>query len=138
MHFSLICSTCRKNFPLFSSFMTCHRVCNQGNTTGVISGAGTAYPSDTSEFIPGFQWGSCYSIFRFTCNECRSLFVLLYFFFWPLCCLFFCLLVIVLSVLLRFTDSDYPFCIIKLFLDLGVILDSLNRSILREYVLSMV
>jgi hypothetical protein len=35
-----------------------------------------------------------------------------------LCCLFFCLflLVIVLSVLLRYKDSDYPFGIFKLFL----------------------
>jgi hypothetical protein len=35
-------------------------------------------------------------------------------------CLSFCtffLLAIVLSVLLRYTDSDYPFCIFKLFLD---------------------
>jgi hypothetical protein len=31
----------------------------------------------------------CYSIFRFMCMFCRSLFVLLYFFFWPLCCLSF-------------------------------------------------
>jgi hypothetical protein len=37
---------------------------------------------------------------------CRSLFVLLYFF--PLA--------IVLSVLLRYTDSDYPFGIFKFFL----------------------
>ena len=65
------------------------------------------------------------------------MFVLLYFFFWPLCCLFFfdirilitplvssnssCpfvlfLLAIVLSVLLRYTDSDYHFGIFKLFL----------------------
>jgi hypothetical protein len=36
---------------------------------------------------------------------CRSLFFLLYFFFWPLRCL-----------LLRYTDSDYPFGIFKLFL----------------------
>ena len=41
------------------------------------------------------------------CFVCRSLFVLLYFFFF---------LVIVLSVLLRYTDSDYPFGIFKLFL----------------------
>ena len=34
------------------------------------------------------------------CMFCRSLLVLLYFFFW---------LAIVLSVLLRYTDSDYPF-----------------------------
>jgi hypothetical protein len=51
---------------------------------------------------------------------CRPLFVLLSFFFWPLYCLFFFdlrllitslwyLLAIVLSVLLRFTASDYPF-----------------------------
>ena len=38
-------------------------------------------------------------IFSFMCMFFRSLFVLLYFFF----------LAIVLSVLLRFTDSDYPF-----------------------------
>jgi hypothetical protein len=43
------------------------------------------------------------------CVVCSSLF-------WPLCCLFFCLLAIVLSVLLRFTDYDYPFAIFKLFL----------------------
>ena len=51
-----------------------------------------------------FSEGSCYSIFSFMCMFCRSLFVLL-------------LLAIVLSVL-RFTDSDYPFSIFKLFLDL--------------------
>jgi len=39
------------------------------------------------------------------CMFCRSLFVLLYFF----------LLLNVLSVLLRYMDSDYPFGIFKLF-----------------------
>jgi len=39
------------------------------------------------------------------CMFCSSLFVPLYFF----------LLAIVMSVLLRFTDSDYPFGIFKLF-----------------------
>jgi len=39
------------------------------------------------------------------CMFCRSLFVILYFF----------LFVIVLSVLLEFTYSDYPFGIFKLF-----------------------
>jgi hypothetical protein len=38
---------------------------------------------------PVFNGGPCYSIIRFICMFCRSLFVLLYFFFWPLCCLFF-------------------------------------------------
>ena len=31
--------------------------------SGATSGAGTAYPSGAPEFIPGFEWGSCYSIF---------------------------------------------------------------------------
>ena len=89
-----------------------HRVCNLINTTGATSGAGTAYPSCVHT---QFLWGSCYSIVSFMCMFCRSLFVLFFFFFYPLCCLFFCLLSIVLSVLLRYTDSDYPFGIFKLF-----------------------
>ena len=76
-------------FPVLCSFMTYHRVCNQINTTGVTSRAGTAYPSATPEFTPGFQRGSCSSIFSFICMFCRSLVVLLYFFCWPLFCLFF-------------------------------------------------
>ena len=52
---------------------------------------------------PVFQWGSCYSIFSFICMFCRFVLVLF-------------LLAIVLSVLLRYTDSDYPFVIFKLFL----------------------
>jgi hypothetical protein len=43
------------------------------------------------------------------CMFCRSLFVPLYLF----------LLAIVLSVLLRYTDSDFPFGIFKLFLDVS-------------------
>ena len=105
---------CRKPFPVLSSFMTYHRVCDQINTTGATSRAGTAYPSGT----PTFQWGSCCSIFRFACICCRSLFVLL----------FFCILVIVLSVLLRYTDSDYLFvwslCCL-LFFDIRILITSL-------------
>jgi hypothetical protein len=48
-----------------------------------------AYPSGAPEFIPGFQWGSCYSIFSFMCMFCRSLFVLSSFVCWPLCFLFY-------------------------------------------------
>jgi hypothetical protein len=32
-----------------------HRVCNYINTTGAISGAGTAYPSGVPELIPVFS-----------------------------------------------------------------------------------
>ena len=76
--------------------------CNYVNTTGATSRAGTAYPSGTSEFTPGFQWGSYYSIFSAMCIFCRQLFVLF-------------LLTIVLSLLPRFTDSDYVFGIFKFF-----------------------
>jgi hypothetical protein len=79
-----ICSTCRKHFPVRSSFMTYHRVCCWISTTGATIQAGTAYPSGAHEFTPSFKWGTCYSIFSFICMFCRSLFVLLYFFFWPL------------------------------------------------------
>ena len=62
-------------------------------------GARNVYPSTVPKFTPDVWWGSCCSIFSFLCNF-FSLF----------------LLAIVLPVLLRFTDSDYPFGIFKLFL----------------------
>ena len=57
-------------------------------------------------FLPEhlFQWDPCYSIIILCVMFYRSLFVLFVLF----------LLAIELSVLLRFTDSDYPFGIIKL------------------------
>jgi type II secretory pathway component PulF len=42
------------HFPVLSSFMTYHRICNYINTMGVTSGAGIAYPSGAPEFTPGF------------------------------------------------------------------------------------
>ena len=44
---------CHKLFPVLSLFMTYHRVCEWINTTGVTSGAGTAYP--LHEFTPGLS-----------------------------------------------------------------------------------
>ena len=99
-----IFATCGKHFPVLSSFMTYHKVCNQINTTGATGGAGTAYPSRAPEFTPGFQLGSCYSIFSFMCMFCRSLFVLLSFLFWPLCCLSF----------FWFTNFDQPFNMLEI------------------------
>jgi len=49
-----IWSTCRKHFPVLSSFMAYHRVCNWINKTGVTSRVGTAYPFWTPELTPGF------------------------------------------------------------------------------------
>jgi hypothetical protein len=68
---------------------------------------------DHIKFIPGFS--SCYSIFSFMC---RSLFVLFPFH-----------LAIVLSVR-RSTDSDYPFCVFKLFLQ--IILFDLRLLLLQN------
>ena len=96
-----ICSTCRKHFPVLSSFT----ICNQINTTGATSGAGTAYPSVAPEFTLSLQWGSCYSIFSFICMLCRSLFVLLFIFFWPLCCLFFFNIRILITPLVSSSSS---------------------------------
>ena len=45
-----------------------HQVCNKSNTTGNICGVVPAYTSGAPEFTPGFQWGSCCSIFSFLCN----------------------------------------------------------------------
>ena len=104
-----ICFTSRKDFTVLSSFMTYDRVCNQGNTTGVTSGARTAYPSEAPEFTPGFSGVRVARSLVFCVVFCRSLFVLLSFFFWPLCFLsFFDLRILITSLwYLRFTDSDY-------------------------------
>ena len=74
--------------------------------TCVTSGAGIAYLSGAPEFTPAFYWGSCCSIFSFMCSVLQIV----------VCHFVLFLLAIVLSVL-RFTDSDYPFGIFKLFLD---------------------
>jgi hypothetical protein len=62
-------------------------------TTGTSSRTETAHSSGAPDFTPGFQLGSCCLIFSFMSMFCRSLFVLF-------------LLGIVLSVVLRYTDSD--------------------------------
>ena len=82
------------------------QIVDQINTTGVTSGVGTVYPSGAPQFTLGFLVG----------------FVLLdlYFYMYVLqivvCPFVLFLSAIVLSVLLRYTDSDYPFGIFKLFL----------------------
>ena len=74
-------------------------VCNKSITTGTTCEIGTAYPSGTHEFIPGF----C-SICRFVHIICTSLCVLLSFVFWSLYYQFFLL-----------TTSDYHVGIFKQF-----------------------
>ena len=83
--------------------MTYHQVCNWGNKTGTTRGAETTHPSGTHGFIPDFLVG----IFSFMCS-------VLYTFVCPFVLFH---LAIVLSVLLRFAVSDYPFGVFKLFLE---------------------
>ena len=70
--------------------------------TGATSGAGTDYPSGVPEFTPVF------------CEVRVTRFVYVLYIVVCSCVLFH--LAIVLSVLLRITDSDYPFGIFKLVL----------------------
>ena len=63
-----ICSICRKHFPVLSSFMNYHRICNSSNTTSCTVGAGNAYPFGALEFTPGFKWRWGCSIFSSMCN----------------------------------------------------------------------
>ena len=53
----MVCSTCRKHFPVLSSFMTYHYYINQTNTTGVTSGTKTRLTPRVSlvEFTPGIS-----------------------------------------------------------------------------------
>ena len=107
IHF--VFSTCLKHFPDLSSFMTYHWICNQSNTAGATSGAGTAYPSGAPEFTPSFQCGSCYSIFSSMCMLSRSLFVLLYLFSW------YCLTLFDLRILITpLVSSNSSYIIIAL------------------------
>ena len=72
--------------PILSSFITYHRVCNEINTTGATSRAGTAYPSGAPEFTPvfsGFPVTRSLALCVCFIDHCLS------FFFWPLCCLSF-------------------------------------------------
>ena len=94
-----LCSVCRNHNLTLSLLMTYQWACNKSNTTDTEGGTGTAYPSGTHEFIPGF----C-SICRFVHIICTSLCVLLSFVFWSLYYQFFLL-----------TTSDYHVGIFKQF-----------------------
>ena len=78
-------------FTVLSSFVAYHCLCN---TTVVISGRGTAYPSGAHEFTPGL----CCSIFSFLCRALQIV----------VCPFVLFLLAIMLFLLLQCTDFDYP------------------------------
>ena len=93
------------NWTMASATVTYHRICNK---TGATSGAGTAYPFGAPAFTPTFHFlvGSCYLIISFLCSALQIV----------VCFLLFFNLAIVLAVRRRFTDSDYSFGIVTLFL----------------------
>ena len=90
--------------PLFS-FLCCVVLCFVCLRTSATCGPRTAYPSGAPELPPVFS-GVCVtrSFALYVCFVDRYCSFVLF------------RLVIVLSVLLRYTDSDYPFGIFKLFL----------------------
>jgi hypothetical protein len=81
------------------------------NTTSATSGAGTHYPSGAPAFTPGFS-GVCVtrSLLLYVCFVDHCLSFILF------------VLAIVLSVLLRYTDDDYPLGISKPFILLLIII----------------
>ena len=83
-----ICSSCRNHNPVLSSFCFYHRVCQMCNTTG----------SHMWSSFPVFSGVPVSRSLVLCVMFCRSLLVLL---------------AIVLSILLLFTVSDYPFGIFQ-------------------------
>jgi hypothetical protein len=63
---------------------------------GATRGGVTACFSGASVFTPNRKWGSCFSIFKFLCSVCKSLFVRFSIFSFGHC------------IVYRLTDSDYP------------------------------
>ena len=102
-----ICSVCRNHNSVLSSLVIYLRVCKNSRTTGTTYGPETAYPSGALEFIPHFSGvhvARSVIFYEVFCTSMFSPFV-------PF------LFAITLSVLLRFTTFDYPFGILKLFLN---------------------
>jgi len=124
--FPRICSIYRIYKPVLSSFMTYHLLCNKSNTTGVASGAWTAYLSEGPESTSDFSGIRVAQSLVFCVMFCRLSFILLLFFLLVnvlsvlllLANVLSVLLLLanVLSVLLWFTVSDYSFDTFKLFL----------------------
>ena len=91
--------------------MTYHLICNRSNTTGGTSGVGTAYPSETPEVNPVFQWNQSYSIFTFLCTLCIVLLIIVCpFSFCQLYCLSFDIRLMITPLLSSnlFQGSSFP------------------------------
>ena len=78
-------------------------------STGVISGAGTAYLPEHLNSLPGFSGvrvNQCLALYVCFIDRCLS------FFFWPLCCLFFFDLRILMATLVS-SNSSFHFQLIQ-------------------------
>ena len=86
-----------------------YRVCNQSNTTGTTSGAGTAYPSGALSSPPVYNWVRVTPSLVVCVMFSRSLSVPLFRFLWPWCCLSFFDLRILITLLVSSTlFTDVP------------------------------
>ena len=79
--------------------------CNQINTTGGNSRAGTAYPSGARKLTPVFSGVRVNRSMVLCVCFCRSLFVLVYRLSWQLCCLFFFNIRILIAPLVSSSSS---------------------------------
>ena len=91
----------------FSLLVIYLRVCKKSRTTGTTYEAEAAYPSGALVFTPNFSGVRVARSVVFYEVFCTSMF----------CPFVPFLIAITLSVLLRFTTFDYPFGILKLFLN---------------------
>jgi hypothetical protein len=131
--------TCRKCFPVLSSFMTYHMI-------GFVNRLTRRMPlveQDLLTLPEHLSSSPVFSVIRITrslvlcvcsfghCVVCSSVF-------WSLCCLFFCLLAIVLSVLLSFghcvvcSSVFWPLCCL-FFCLLAIVLSVLLRYTNSDY-----
>jgi hypothetical protein len=76
--FLRLCFICRNHIPVLFPFMTYHRVCNQSNTTGVVNGVRTAYPSGSSEITSRFLVRFMLHDLSFFCVVFCKLFLVLF------------------------------------------------------------
>jgi hypothetical protein len=101
--------TCRKHFPVLSSFMIYHRVhvTRLTRRMPLVEQELPILPEHRSS--PPVFSGVRVTWSLVLCMFCRSLFVLLYFLFWQLCCLFFFDIHILITPLVSSNSSWTPY-----------------------------
>ena len=80
-------SVYRNDNAILSLFLTNHIFCSKSNTTSVLCGTGTVYPSGEPEFTPLFSGVRVARALMFCVMFCISFISLVSFFYWSFYCL---------------------------------------------------